>query len=371
NIDNRIENNNKNENKNEIEYEFENEIINKKTTSNIDEAIAKKVDKTLQMLSNYRKTMAFKSVAELMKNIVADFSYDAYLTSVGGSMAVGLMSFIASVAEAKYISLKKFLNEYAEVDAKESGVKYGGNRVKISTFHGFKGLEMPVVFVSDIASPFNTKSTAGDVLADGNGFIGISFFDLNKKTKSKTLSLLATKMRIDERESKEEMRLFYVALTRAKQYMYVTASLSSEKRMRSFASIPKIDLPSCNLDFVSNAVLEGNLDVCTFSHLGSDSASQSATANKNIPLLSVGGNQHLQQVIAESQKFVYPFAEATSLARKYSVSALDRVENETVRIFEEAANIGTLYHRVMEHIDFNAESLEAVSLELDNMVASG
>ncbi|MEG1663067.1 MAG: 3'-5' exonuclease, partial [Clostridia bacterium] len=263
------------------------------------------------------------------------------------------------------------LIEYAEVEAKEASVKYGGNRVKISTFHGFKGLEMPIVFVADIASPYNNKSATDDVLADGNGFIGISAYDLDKKTKSKTLSLLATKRKIKERESKEEMRLFYVALTRAKQYMYVTASLSSENRMRSFASIPKIDLPSCNLDFVSNAVLAGSLDVCTFNHLGSDSASQNTTAISNIPLLSVGGNQHLQQVIAESQKFVYPFAEATSLARKYSVSALDRVENETARIFEEAANLGTLYHRVMEHIDFNAESLEAVSLELDNMVASG
>lgn len=74
-------------------------------------------------------------------------------------------------------------------------------------------------------------------------------FNFADKTKSSvTLSKIAVGKCIKDNQLKEEIRLFYVALTRAKQLMYVTAT-ASEKKCASFGVAPRLFGASCDLDF--------------------------------------------------------------------------------------------------------------------------
>ena len=56
---------------------------------------------------------------------------------------------------------------------------------------------------------------------------------------------------------------------------------------------------------------------------------------------------------------------------KYSVSALDSIDEDTVRVYREAAKVGTAYHKVMQYIDYFAESEERIESEMDKMLEQG
>lgn len=330
-----------------------------------EDRIAAKLNGVLKMLENYRIKASFKSVSELMGGIVSDFCYDAYLMSSGEAEVYGLKSFIAGVAGQKDCSLGKFLDGYSE-GADSRIAAGGGERVHISTFHGFKGLEIPITFVADTAFGFNYESGSGDLVALGEGYIGLKYFDFESKLKYNTLSRIAVSKLAKQQRIKEEMRLFYVALTRAKQMTYVTASLSA-KKSGEFGVIDKIGGESCDLDFISTAICRGSVDVAAFSHTAEDFPLREEIDGRNV----LAPNERIVEAIRKGREFSYPYAASTRLAMKYSVSALDSMDEQTVRVYEEGASVGTVYHKVMQYIDFFATGEDKVALELERLESEG
>lgn len=324
-----------------------------------DVPLAARLRQTLKTLDNYRVKASFKSVAELMNGIVSDFCYDAYLMKSGEADVYGLKGFIAGVATQDGKSLGRFLDEYCETgDAK--GCSGGGDRVHISTFHGYKGLEIPVAFVADCACGFNIDPVA-DMVALNNGYIGLRYFDFENKHKFNTLSKLAVSKLAKRQQIREEMRLFYVALTRAKQLMYVTASVN-KKQSEEFGEIPKIGLAGCDLDFISSAICAGEVKAFRQLHASEEFADGQA----NDTHLILPENAELTSAILGARQTAYPYEEATHIAMKYSVSALDG-DDTAVRVYEDGANVGTTYHKVMQYIDFGVSGVDGVRAELARM----
>ena len=108
------------------------------------------------------------------------------------------------------------------------------------------------------------------------------------------------------------------------------------------------------------------------------------------PILRLGesqrGDEELEREIEKARGYVYPHQEETTLAMKYTVTALnaDSVKDLGVSfpVYDESDNdrrndgveitaIGTAYHRVMELIDFSLDDLGAVTKAIDQMVADG
>lgn len=334
-----------------------------KACSRGSDALAERLKTTLSALDAYRVKSSFKNVGELMSGIVSDYSYDAYLMREGEAAVQGLKHFLYTAAGRTPVGLHKFLSEYQGSAAPQKAV-FGADRVHISTFHGFKGLEKPVVFVADAGCLYSPKTRSGDLIMVGKGYIGLSGFDLERRTKFNTLSRYAVSKMIKERETKEEMRLFYVALTRAKDYLYVTSSLSSSRR-DGFGKLPRIAPAGCNLDYVSNALFHG-FDAPVFIHTDDDCPTQSRA--KNAPPVLGGGDAVTEALIAASQNRKYEYSDSTVLAMKYSVSALDGVDEYSAGLYDEYSNAGTVYHKVMENIDFAAEGTEGVLSELERML---
>lgn len=326
-----------------------------------DSPLAVRLKDTLAALDSYRIKASFKSVSELMNGIVSDFCYDAYLMKSGEADVYGLKAFISAVAGQDGKSLGRFLDEYCE-SGESRCCSGGGDRVHISTFHGYKGLEIPVAFVSDCACAFNSDPVA-DMSALGNGYIGLRYFDFENKHKFNTLSKLAVSKLGRQQQVREEMRLFYVALTRAKQIMYVTASVS-KKQQEEFGEIQKLGLAGCDLDFISSAICDGEVKVFRQVH-SPEEFTEDYPKNAH---LTLSADDEIVAAIRDARNVVYPYSESTRIAMKYSVSALDNDE-QAVRVFEERANIGTIYHKVMQYIDFSAHGEEDVKKELLRMKA--
>jgi ATP-dependent helicase/nuclease subunit A len=99
-----------------------------------------------------------------------------------------------------------------------------GNAVRILSIHKSKGLEFPVVFLAELDSQFNKKDVQADCLVDAEDTLGIQIIDHRSNSK---LSTLAHQVIAEQKLSKslaEEMRILYVATTRAADRLVLTAS---------------------------------------------------------------------------------------------------------------------------------------------------
>lgn len=105
------------------------------------------------------------------------------------------------------------------------------NGVRVLSIHASKGLEYPVCFIADTARQFNKTDLRSDVLIDSNAGLGIK-----KKVgicRFNTLPRLAVEIEISQNEIAEELRVLYVALTRAKEKLIVVASKKNTEKYLS------------------------------------------------------------------------------------------------------------------------------------------
>ena len=112
----------------------------------------------------------------------------------------------------------------------EPGVGTLGRAVQIVSIHRSKGLEYPVVFLCDAARRFNAQSRRGTVLVHPELGLGPRVVDLEKRVRYPSLARLAIARRQEREDKSEELRLLYVALTRAKERLYMVVSTENAEK---------------------------------------------------------------------------------------------------------------------------------------------
>jgi len=321
------------------------------------DALGMKLSNTLKTLEEYRIKASFKNVTDLMNGIVSDFSYDAYLIHSGMSDVNSLKTFINGKINRKGDSLSEFINDYSK-NEKNNSASASSNAVKVSTFHAFKGLECPIVFIANITGKFNTLDKKKDLLFTGNGNIGMQYFDLINKTKDDSISSIALTEIITSKIQKERMRLLYVALTRAKERMYITGMGGKD----SGEAVPNIIVASNNLDFIRQAKCFGSHNISIqHEEYSVINDTKEEEINDDIDPKVVDG-------IKESQSFVYPYEIDTHLGMKYGVSSLVSDTDGIQYVYESSADVGTIYHKVMQNIDYSTSSIKGIEAEFNRFV---
>ncbi len=101
------------------------------------------------------------------------------------------------------------------------------DRVTLMTIHNSKGLEFPVCFVVRCGQRFSAKSIEGDLLFSKQTGLSMKLFDRARHAKTNTALRRATALAITRTEREEEMRLLYVAMTRARERLYLVGSTTS------------------------------------------------------------------------------------------------------------------------------------------------
>ncbi|AWC30782.1 helicase-exonuclease AddAB subunit AddA [Bacillus cytotoxicus] len=102
--------------------------------------------------------------------------------------------------------------------------------VRIMTIHKSKGLEFPVVFVAGLGRRFNTQDLMQRFLLHKDFGFGSQFIDPRKRIKYTTLSQLAIKRKMKRELIAEEMRVLYVALTRAKEKLILIGTVKDKEK---------------------------------------------------------------------------------------------------------------------------------------------
>lgn len=350
-----------------------------KSYAKLDDEIACRLKEKFNLIEKYYLKSTVKNASELIESIFFDSQYYAYIMSKGTRHFQEIMSLVSSLRGKDYAqSLHSFLSAYdylAGMDRDRVSLK-SSNRVTLNTIHKSKGLEFPIVFLIGINKKFSTKSYSDNLILDSGGVAGLMFFDEETRTKHLSPSYIATKIAIKKRETQEEMRLFYVALTRAKYRLFLTGAY--EEPSANF-----LDESKSFLDYLYEAKECGGLDSRLFNFHKSELEGM-AKPIRLAPHFSKPDELYLNE-IKKQIAFVYPYQAATVTAQKFSVTALNEQkqnENELIHYFDEAAvdngNLadtenarlrGIAYHKVMERIDFELDGFDEITAFINELVS--
>ena len=191
---------------------------------------SEKVISFLSVLNGLRQEAKLCSLSQLLDEILTTTRMD----SIFGSFADGairtsnLQAFYQLVAECENSNqkeLSQFLNYLSGLEEKGITVNNDKNisgAVTIMSIHKSKGLEFPVVFLCGLSRDFNREDVRAQVLCNRDLGIGLNCVDLDKRVRYPSIAKKAIAAKMIADSVSEEMRVLYVAMTRAKDRLIMT-----------------------------------------------------------------------------------------------------------------------------------------------------
>jgi len=155
--------------------------------------------------------------ANLLKLHDRAIQYEGFASTGGVPSLTRFVEFIEKLQEAG--------QDWAPAEPQSSA----GNAVRILSVHKSKGLEFPVVFIAELESQFNKKDVQADCLIDAECTLGLRIIEPESNVKISSLSHQVIKEQKLSMNLAEEMRILYVAMTRAKERLILTASENHKK----------------------------------------------------------------------------------------------------------------------------------------------
>ena len=201
-----------------------------------DGILREKLQKFFKVLEHFRSCVPYTPMHELLWKIYEETGYFDYVCAMpAGSQRKANLEMLAEKAAAyestSYRGLFNFvryienLQKY-EVDFGEaSTIGEEENTVRIMSIHKSKGLEFPVVFVAGLGKAFNRQDARSTIAIHQNYGVGCDVVDPLLRTKAPTILKKAIQQILLTESLGEELRVLYVAVTRAKEKLYLSGSL--------------------------------------------------------------------------------------------------------------------------------------------------
>ena len=191
-----------------------------------------KAHRFLSLLKELREDEEYMSLDEWIWNIYTKTGYMNYVNLMpNGALRVSNLRMLFERAkqyeEASFKGLYNFINfidkiKFNQEDLKASKIiGENENVVRIMTIHKSKGLEFPVVILAGVGKQFNFRDLNGKILLDQDLGMGPQYIDSDKYIEFKTLAKKALAIKAKNEAISEEMRILYVALTRAKEKLII------------------------------------------------------------------------------------------------------------------------------------------------------
>ena len=205
-----------------------------KSKSNVDTKLKEKIENFLNQIETWRKEQEYLSLDEFIWKIYSDTGYYNYVGLMpNGNLRQANLKMLFERAKkyetASFKGLYNFINfiEKLKINSGDlSSAKIIGENddvIRIMSIHKSKGLEFPIVFLVNTNKQFNEQDIRKNpVLLHQDLGIGAKYINYNAQVQYDTLTREAIKNVIRNENISEEMRILYVALTRAKEKLIIT-----------------------------------------------------------------------------------------------------------------------------------------------------
>ena len=391
-----------------------------KTENHIEITAHRKLLKFYKKYKQLRQLVPDTPIHELIEIILRETGYGYYVAAMpaGNRRTANLNMLLEKAAAYEKTSYKglfhfvRYIDELQKYDVDFGEADMVGENedvVRIMSIHKSKGLEFPIVIVSGMGKNFNKQDTRSKMVLHPELGIGLDYMDGKLRIKSPTIAKKAIAKQIDLENLGEELRVLYVALTRAKEKLILTGTLKDAAEKLEFyrqqANLSKAaarplsyltrEGASGYLDWILPAVLSYGdkypIRIVEAAELVLNEVENQLEQNENL-------TERIEEIEAADTQLVgqlkqrfsqrYPYQVDVLRKNKYSVSELKHREmrekfeaeqEETIPAFleepvtptiplfiqreesveQETANRGALrgtaVHRVMECYDFASE----------------
>ncbi len=354
-----------------------------------DETLKNKVRDFLSSLEYWRELAGTMALDDFVKRMLYDTGYYDYCSSLPvGRQRVSNLRLIVEKASAyekmNHRGLSGFLR-YIDAMAGAGlnvapGKTLGENEdvVRIMTIHKSKGLEFPVVIL--IGAGRKTGGSRGETVAMHKDFgLGLDYVDRENRIKKPTLLQKVIAGRKAEENLDEEVRVLYVAMTRAEERLEIVGTVKAD-------SLKETQRKDSYISMIYPALKDmDEAEVITYT-----GPPEQITAEKRrlslMGLMAKADNppdSERGRAAAERLSFVYPY-EDKGVRTKYSVSMLNSQGSREIPLAQfnperkkgglTPAERGTVMHKVMERIDFTRAAEEGgayVEAFADEMLEKG
>jgi ATP-dependent helicase/nuclease subunit A len=206
-----------------------------------DEAIKEKIQQFIIQLDKWRIDAKNMDVETLIWMLFEETNYYYYVGSMPGGRqrTLNLEMLADKAAQFEQTSLKGLFNFLRYIERIERGGKDFGvakalgendDVVRMMSIHKSKGLEFPIVFVAGLGRKFNMRDMSRRFISHKQLGIGAKYMDARLHCSSISFAQLAMKQRIHDEMLAEELRVLYVALTRAKNECHLFGTATASKK---------------------------------------------------------------------------------------------------------------------------------------------
>ena len=374
----------------------------------------------LDLLRNLRTISVTTSVDKLIGIILELTSFNSIIMAYNGTDTANiylLQKYARDYSESGYVSLSSFINFIDKMQ--DNGMTLDGstdsensmlNAVNVMSIHASKGLEFPICFICDTNTSFNLMDIKEDMVINGDSGIGIRY--KNDFLKYDTIHRKAISLMGKNTSISEEIRILYVAMTRAKERLIITSghndiykhleSVSSKiieenlspyvvSNFNSFSQWITAcallhpsgqqwrNLADCDIKITpDNSVNDWKLSI-----IDKDEETEFDEINveDNVNVAPIKVNYDFLEKVKERINHSYEYEYMTTLPQKVSVSELAHKDDE---IFDKVlkkpdfyegnkvrgTDIGTAFHKFMEFCDLK-QAKNDLNSEINRLVSNG
>ncbi|MDD4282818.1 MAG: 3'-5' exonuclease, partial [Bacilli bacterium] len=344
-----------------------------------------KINKLLNYIYNDTKIMGIISSMDYperrIKNILEMINHaDNYLENNNNSLH-DFIHYIDTLIDSDY-SLEG-VNPATDKDS-----------VIITTIHKSKGLEFPVVILPRLDKRFNFDDLSKDILLDNDYYLGFKLRNHEKFGINSNLILELIKKEKRNKQLSEELRVLYVALTRAKEKLIMTGTIKNiSKKINHINSligndnvIPIIYLKQSKsmLDWIIPVVIKhqsskelreiANIDTKLYNdtiNLKTFVIDLNDIINDKNVLENTSETTINKEDIDNALNYVYPY-EISNYKTKMSVSELNKQNHGVLKPSFIESNkqleVGIVYHKVLEYLEFISYDFDSFKKEINNLI---
>ena len=389
------------------------EIMKKYAETKKQEKLSEKIMDFFNKINSWKQEAQYLELDEFIWKLYNDTGYYNYVSAMpDGILRQANLKLLFEKAKqyenASFKGLYNFINFIDKVRTSSgdlSSAKLIGeneNVVRIMSIHKSKGLEFPVVFLCNSNKKFNVQDLNNQVLLHQDLGFGLTHIETDKKLQYSTLAKEAIKLKSKEEIISEEMRILYVALTRAKEKLIITGVQNDiEKQLKEkqellniYSGEEKINKNILKkyksyLDWIELVYLKNkDLNIMDFKNIAKDEIIEKEENNQTTNKISLENvklepDELQTNEIKNKLEWKYEYLELSKIESKSSVSKIKQLANaeeeskqitKTPKFLNEKNNIlsgalkGTLIHLCMQRLnkkeDYTYEKIQKLIEEL-------